>query len=173
MGCGKTTVGKELRRLLGYPLVDMDSVIEKRAGKPITRIFKEQGEDAFREMETALLRELAAGDPARSIISTGGGVVVKEENRALLRRLGFVVWLKVTPETILHRTRRSRTRPLLNTPDAPVRVRNLLAEREPWYRECARLTVATAGLESDEVAAGILQSARLFFATGENPPCAP
>ena len=75
MGCGKSTVGRELHQRLGYPLVDMDQVIEERAGKPITAIFADDGEAAFRDMETALLRELNDPDAPRRIISTGGGVV--------------------------------------------------------------------------------------------------
>jgi shikimate kinase len=173
MGCGKSTVGRELRRMLGYPLVDTDSVIEARAGKRITRIFEEDGERAFRDMETELLRELAADRANPRIVATGGGIVVRPENRDLISSLGYVVWLRVPVETILRRTRRSRARPLLNTGDAASRVRMLLSEREPWYRQCAHLPIETAGLESDEVATGILESARFFFSTNDQPPCAP
>src|SRR6188768_2384745 len=90
MGSGKSTVGRELHHRLGYPLVDMDHVIEQRAHKPITAIFADEGEEKFRDMETWLLEEL--GDPAgpRRIISTGGGVVGRAGNRALLRKLGYV-----------------------------------------------------------------------------------
>lgn len=163
MGSGKSTVGRELHQRLGYPLVDMDHVIEQRAGKSITAIFAEEGEDKFREMETMLLREL--NDPAapRRIISTGGGVICREENRTLLRHLGYVVWLHAPTVVILDRTAKSRDRPLLHTDDPAARVEALLAVRKPLYAETAHLKVDTAGLDCGELATGILESARYFF----------
>lgn len=163
MGSGKTTIGRELHQRLGYPMVDMDHLIEQRAGKPITAIFAEEGETTFRDMETALLAELAAADGPRRIISTGGGVVVRPENRELLHHLGCVVWLQAPVDTILERTGRNRERPLLHTEDPAEKIRNLLAERTPWYRETAHFEVDTKGLDSGEIAAGILESARYFF----------
>jgi shikimate kinase len=163
MGCGKTTVGRELQSRLGYPLVDMDHVIEQRAGKPITEIFADEGEPCFRDMETALLRELNADDGVRRIISTGGGVVGRAENRELLRKLGYVVWLHAPEAVILERTCRNRARPLLQTEDPAARIRALMEERRPLYQETANLKLDTAGLHSDEVATGILECARYFF----------
>lgn len=163
MGCGKSTVGRELHHRLGYPLVDMDGVIEQRAGKPIRDIFADEGEPAFRDMESALLAELLAPEEPRRIISTGGGVVAREENRALLRKLGFVVWLHAPIEVILERTARNRDRPLLQGPEAAERARVLLAEREPWYAEAAHLQVDTDDLDFAEISTGILESARYFF----------
>jgi shikimate kinase len=163
MGCGKSTVGRELQQRLGYPLVDMDQVIEQRAGKSITRIFAEDGEAAFRDMETELLREL--GDPSapRRIISTGGGVVGRPENRGLLRGLGYVVWLHAPPAVILERTSKNRSRPLLQTEDPAARIQSLMEERRPLYQETAHLKLDTSGLCCDEVATGILECARYFF----------
>ncbi|MGL4401417.1 MAG: shikimate kinase [Luteolibacter sp.] len=163
MGSGKSTVGRELHHRLGYPLVDMDQVIEQRAGKPIAVIFAEDGEEEFREMETRLLGELHDPGVARRIISTGGGVVGREANRALLRQLGYVVWLHAPIATILDRTAKNRDRPLLHTEDPAARIEALLAERKPWYAEVAHLKVDTAGLDCNELATGILESARYFF----------
>jgi shikimate kinase len=163
MGSGKTTVGRELHQRLGYPLVDMDQVIEQRAGKPITAIFAEAGEEAFREMETRLLEELTDPAAPRRIISTGGGVIGREENRAFLRHLGYVVWLHAPTEVILERTSKNRDRPLLHTDDPAARVEALLATRKPLYAETAHLKVETAGLDCKELATGILESARYFF----------
>ena len=163
MGSGKSTVGRELHHRLGYPLVDMDQVIEQRAGKPITTIFAEDGEEAFREMETRLLEELHDPSAARRIISTGGGVVGRQENRALLRHLGYVVWLHAPPEVILDRTSKNRDRPLLHTDNPAVRIEELLATRQPLYAETAHLKIDTTGLDCKELATGILESARYFF----------
>lgn len=163
MGSGKSTVGRELHQRLGYPLVDMDHVIEQRAGKPITAIFAENGEEAFRDMETRLLEELNDPEAPRRIISTGGGVVGREENRELLRHLGYVVWLHAPIAVILDRTARNRERPLLDTDDPAARVAALMDVRKPLYQSTAHLKVETAGLDCGELATGILESARYFF----------
>lgn len=166
MGCGKSTVGRALQQRLGYPLVDMDQVIEQRAGKPIARIFSEDGEGVFRDMESALLREFGEAGGPRRIISTGGGVVVREENRAQLGRLGYVVWLNAPAEVVWERTSKNRSRPLLQVESPMERIRTLMAEREPLYQQAAHLKLDTAGLCSDEIAAGILECARYFFTRG-------
>ncbi len=163
MGSGKSTVGRELHQRLGYPLVDMDTVIEQRAGKPITEIFAEDGEAAFRDMETKLLEELNEPSTPRRIISTGGGVINRVENRELLRHLGYVVWLNVTAKVALERTGKNKDRPLLATDDPAARVKSLMAEREPYYAEAAHLKIDIMGLDSHEIATGILESARYFF----------
>lgn len=163
MGCGKSTVGRELRQRLGYPLVDMDQEIERKAGRPIGEIFADEGEEYFREMETGVLRELAAAGDRRRIISTGGGVVGREENRRLLRALGYVVWLDAPLPVILERTGKSRHRPLLQTGDPEAKLRELMELRAPLYQETAHLKLDTAGLDSGEISAGILECARYFF----------
>lgn len=163
MGCGKSTVGRELQQRLGYPLVDMDQEIELMAGKPITAIFAEDGEDRFREMETQVLANLAAHPDQRRIISTGGGVIGRPENRRMLRDLGYVVWLDAPAAVILERTGKSRHRPLLQTDDPAEKLRELMALRGPLYQETARLKLDTAGLDCGEIATGILECARYFF----------
>lgn len=163
MGTGKSTVGRELNSRLGYALVDMDQVIERRAGKPISAIFAEDGEDAFREMETRLLAELNDPGAPRRIISTGGGVVGREENRALLKQLGYVVWLDAPTGVILERTGKNKDRPLLQTENPGEKIDALMSVRKPLYEEAAHLKVDTAGLDCGELATGILESARYFF----------
>lgn len=169
MGSGKSTVGRELQQRLGYPLVDMDQVIEQRAGKPITAIFEDQGEPVFREMETALLRELADPAAPRRIISTGGGVVGSEENRALLRSMGYVVWLDAPVGVIVERTSKSRQRPLLHVVNPEEKIRALMETRQPLYQETAHLKLDTAGLDSGELATGILECARYYFSQCKEP----
>jgi shikimate kinase len=163
MGSGKSTVGRELHHRLGYPLVDMDHVIEGRVRKPITAIFAEDGEEAFRDMETHLLEELKDPLAPRRIISTGGGVVGRAENRELLKQLGYVVWLNAPVAVILERTGRNRDRPLLHTDDPAARIEALMEVRRPLYQESSHLKVETAGLDCGELATGILESARYFF----------
>ncbi|MES2437820.1 MAG: shikimate kinase [Verrucomicrobiota bacterium] len=163
MGSGKSTVGRELHHRLGYPLVDMDHVIEQRAGKSIAAIFAGEGEEAFREMEAKLLEELNDPGAPRRIISTGGGVIGRKTNRDLLRHLGYVVWLHAPVGTILERTGKNRDRPLLHGDDPKARIEALLEVRKPLYQETAHLKVETADLDCGELATGILESARYFF----------
>lgn len=163
MGSGKSTVGRELHQKLGYHLTDMDQLIEESMGKKITEIFKEEGEQAFRDFETLQLMEIAKQTEKRHIVSTGGGIVIRPENRQLLRKLGYVVWLHAPESVILERTSRSRDRPLLNQGDAAEKISELLGKRTPWYEEASHLKVDTAGLDSSEIATGILESARYHF----------
>jgi len=164
MGCGKTTVGRKLQDLLGYPFLDTDQLIEARTGKTIPEIFARDGEAAFRDLETRVLDELAAQTTARQIIATGGGIVIRPANRELLRNLGCVVWLRAPVATILQRVSRNHDRPLLQTADQRASVETLLAERMPLYQATSHLEIETHGLTCREVACGILESARYFFA---------
>jgi shikimate kinase len=169
MGCGKSTVGRKLQAMLGYPLLDTDHLIEACAGRSINEIFAAEGEPAFRAMESEVLAELASQTQERRIIATGGGIVTRAENRELLRKLGFVVWLRAPVATLLQRVARNQERPLLHTADQRGRVESLLAERTPLYQESAHLEVETEGLTCHEVACGILESARYYFAGDHRP----
>ncbi len=166
MGCGKTTVGRELSKLLGMPFLDMDAVIEEQIGKPIPMIFQEEGEAHFRALETALLRYLlneggiGAGVP---IISTGGGVVLREENRSILRRLGFCVWLNVEVPTLLARTARSNNRPLLNNPNRRATLDALAIQRSPLYAETAHLQLDSTQMDINAVVNHVAAACRDFF----------
>ncbi|MBB5353194.1 shikimate kinase [Haloferula luteola] len=163
MGCGKTTIGRILARMLGCPFVDLDQLIEEKAGTTISSIFAERGEPYFRLVEAAILHELAAPGPQR-VISTGGGIITRRRSRRLLKQLGYVVWLQAPVEIILDRTRRNRDRPLLETEDPKSRIQALLDHRQPHYREVADLEIDTSGLDPEETACGILESARYHFA---------
>jgi shikimate kinase len=161
MGTGKTTIGKRVARSLGYRFVDTDQLIAKKAGKGIPAIFADEGEEAFRQLETEVLRECAAGE--RQVISTGGGIVTRPENRELLMASGYVVWLKAAPDTIYQRVRRSRDRPLLRTPDPQATIAELLGQRNGLYEASQHLTIVTDGLTPEETAFGVSESAQLVL----------
>ena len=165
MGCGKTTIARVLGRMLGMPVVDLDQLIEEKAGLPIPRIFAEKGESWFRLLEAAVLQELSAPGQPR-IISTGGGIITRKRSRALLKQLGYVVWLQAPVEVIVERTSRNRDRPLLETADPRARIEALLGERQPLYQAAADLVIDTQGLDPEETACGIIESARYHFAHG-------
>jgi shikimate kinase len=157
-GTGKTTVARLLARELGWEWVDADVEIELRAGKSIVAIFADDGEPAFRDLESRVLAELAARD--RLVIATGGGVVQREENRRVLRSGGKVVWLKASPETILARVAADCTttdrRPQLTTAGGRAEVIELLQRRTPLYQECADWEIDTEAKQPAEIAAEVL-----------------
>lgn len=145
MGSGKSTVAARLSEKLGLPLIDTDAEIERRAGKTISSIFAEEGEEAFRDMETECLkqiRRLQEKEPGDRVISLGGGMPVREENRALLKEIGTVIYLKAEPELLIRRLEKETgSRPMLSGKDLAERVLNLLGEREEAYMEAADVVI--------------------------------
>jgi shikimate kinase len=133
MGTGKSSVGRMAAHQLGYEFVDTDEVLEKRAGKPVSRIFTEDGEPAFREMERQLVLEME--DWRKKVIATGGGLGGNFDNLASLKRHALVICLWATAEAIWQRVRHQSHRPLLQDPDPLARIRQLLEQRTPCYRE--------------------------------------
>lgn len=133
MGTGKSSVGRLAADTLHFAFLDTDRVIEARAGKPVTDIFQQDGEPAFREWERRVVEELTRR--TRTVIATGGGLPTIEGNLTSLKTHALVVCLWASPELILERTRGHNHRPLLNEPDPLAKIRSLLAQREPYYRQ--------------------------------------
>lgn len=139
MGSGKTSVGRELRRITGYPLIDMDEEIVRRAGMPVTELFATKGEDYFRALETEVLRDVARRDLA--VISCGGGVSLREENRKIMKDAGHTVFLNVSPETVLKRLENDTTRPLLHSHKDVSYIAEMMKDRLPHYRAAADMEI--------------------------------
>jgi shikimate kinase len=150
MGSGKSTVGRLVAQALGAPFVDLDELVEADAQMKVSDIFSAHGEEAFRAMESAGLGSLASHDP--SVVACGGGVVLRAENRATLKALGKVVYLKVTAGEAVARIGDATTRPLLTGPGGALAATSLLAARERLYESVADLTVETVGSSAGEVA---------------------
>jgi shikimate kinase len=142
MGAGKTTIGRRAAELLGLPFFDLDHAIEEHCGADIPLIFELEGESGFRHRESALLAEFAARDGIA--LATGGGAVLAEDNRRLLKQRGFVVYLETTIDDQLKRLARDRKRPLLAAPDRRERLQALATQRDPLYRDVADFTLAPA-----------------------------
>ena len=140
-GSGKSTVGRQLARRISLPFFDSDHVIEQRLGCSIREFFEREGEDRFRDIEAAVIDELTAGPTC--VLSTGGGSVLRPENRERLNHRGTVVYLRSTPEEIFRRLRHDRNRPLLQVADPQQRLRDLCAVRDPLYRETAHFVIET------------------------------
>lgn len=139
-GSGKSTVGRQLARRLQLPFSDSDHVIEQRLGCPIREFFEREGEDRFRDVEEQVLDELTQQP---GVLSTGGGAVLRENNRVHLQSRGKVVYLKSTPEELFRRLRHDTQRPLLQVADPLQRLRDLYAARDPLYRETAHFIIET------------------------------
>ncbi len=154
MGAGKSTVGRLLARRLSKRFVDTDHEIEKRNGVTIPVIFEIEGEDGFRRREQEVLTDLAQEQGL--VLSTGGGIVLRPENREALRNHGFVVYLNARPELLAERTKHDRSRPLLNVEDPLSRLRQLYAVRDPLYRDVAHAVVETGRGAPQQVVQAIL-----------------
>ena len=154
MGAGKTTIGRILARTLGYRYCDSDKVIETKAGKTVSEIFSSQGESRFRELESETLNSLAGKE--KQVIATGGGAVMREENREAMKKGGVTVYLKAPVSVIWERIRLSKTRPLLNVDNPLEAAEELLQKRAPFY-ESADLTIDTEKLTPEEAASEIIK----------------
>lgn len=146
MGAGKSTVARRLARRFHIASIDIDTYIERMEGKKTTEIFAEIGEEGFRDREEQVLKELSTHEP--SFISCGGGIVKRKANRDLLKRTGFVIYLKVNVDEAVDRISNPATRPLLSDLD---NARKLNKERMPLYYESADVTLSTAGKASGHV----------------------
>lgn len=136
MGVGKTTVGRRLARELQRPFADADEQLELRAGRTIPAIFRDDGEQAFRRLESEVLADLL-GRPDPLVVAAGGGVVTRPENRALLGRRAFVVWLRAPPGFLAARADATHRPLLAGDPDPAATLERLIAARTPLYEEAA------------------------------------
>jgi shikimate kinase len=141
MGAGKTTIGKLLAKHLGKSFYDTDHEIEKRTGVKIPVIFELEGEAGFRKREAAIIHELS--ELQNIVMATGGGAIISDENRALLRQNGTVIYLRANVNELWHRTRNDKHRPLLQNVDIRAKLEQLYAERNPLYTQTAQLIFDT------------------------------
>jgi shikimate kinase len=164
MGAGKSSVGRCLQKRTGLALLDMDEMVAAKFGSSISRIFEEHGEEKFRDAETEVLRGLARSAGQRhssggekSIVVTGGGIVLREENIDLLQRLGTIVWLDAEAEILFERASTKGNRPLLETENPRKTFSQLLEARRPLYAKIANVRIDTSGRNEEEVAKEILE----------------
>lgn len=156
MAAGKTTLGLQLADRLGFTFADSDREIVERAGVDIATIFDFEGEEGFRQREHRILDELTQRDDI--VVATGGGAVLRADNRELLRARGVVVFLAIGVDEQLRRTRRDRSRPLLQAADRRARLNQLARERDPLYQSVAHVTVRTDGRRSRQTLERLLEA---------------
>jgi shikimate kinase len=155
MGAGKSTIGRQLASQLGMPFHDSDHEIEVRTGVDIPLIFELEGEAGFRKREAAIIDELT--QLPGIVLATGGGAILDPVNREHLKTRGHVIYLHASVNQQLKRTRKDRNRPLLQTADPRAKLEELMAIREPLYRETAGLVIETDGMRVRDVVKRIMQ----------------
>jgi len=155
MGAGKTTIGKQLAKTLNKQFVDSDREIENHTGASIPLIFELEGEEGFRKREREMIDQLTQRHD--TVLATGGGAVLNEDNRRWLGERGVVVYLHATVEQLLERTRMDRNRPLLQTEDPEARLRELMEIRDPLYREVADIIVDTGSTSVRQVVQELIE----------------
>jgi len=157
MGCGKSSIGRRLAARLGQEFLDSDELITKAAGgRSISDLFAEEGEEAFRIRETDVLRGLSSS--TGFVLATGGGAILREENRLILSALGRVVWLHADTDTLYERASRNRKRPLLQVENPRTTFNALLESRLPVYRSAAEVAVDASGLSHDQTVEAIVRA---------------
>lgn len=154
MGVGKSSVGRSLHRRTTLAFHDTDEIVTSKFGMPISEIFSKHGENKFREAETEALQALPTREAV--VIVTGGGIVLREENLGLLKRLGAVVWLEADEKTLFKRASRAGNRPLLQRKNPRKAFTKMLRARLPLYAKVADIRVDTSVLTNEEVAVAIL-----------------
>lgn len=159
MGCGKSTVGYRLSYKLKKCLIDTDQLIEHREGMSISEMFKQKGENYFRQKETECLHSLHQELGSR-IVSLGGGTPVREENRAIIKSLGKVVYLKASPDTIYSRVKHDTKRPLLQCENPKARIEAVLTERNPIYESVADIVIEVDGKHIKQVVQEVAEAVK-------------
>ena len=159
-GAGKSTVGKHLAGHLQAAFFDLDEVIQERAGADIPWIFDVEGEAGFRDRETAVINDFASIDNV--VIATGGGVVLRPQNRSVMSSASTVVYLEASLSTLVSRTEGKTKRPLLVGEDARQVLQEIMVVREPLYREVADITVVSTGDSAKRLAGVIAKKLKTF-----------
>jgi len=157
MGVGKTSVGMQLAKDLGYTFVDTDTLIEADQKITITEIFSTFGEPYFRDVETRIIRQILEDE--KQIVSTGGGAVIRDENRAAFKKAGIVICLTARPEVILERIKHETHRPLLRTSNPMAKIKELLDSRAKFYSQ-ADLIIDTSEKSADDAVREIKEKVR-------------
>ena len=155
MGSGKTSIGKRLSKMMKFDFIDTDHLIENRTGVDIPTIFEHEGEAGFRKRENKILQELS--DTRATVIGTGGGIIISDENREIIRNLGFVVYLTASIKELVYRTEQDKSRPLIKSNNAQEIITNLIKERQKYYEKTANFKISTDNYDTVKISKIIIK----------------
>ncbi|ART50487.1 shikimate kinase [Acidovorax carolinensis] len=171
-GSGKSTVGRQLAHRAGVPFIDLDHRLEKMIGTTIRSFFETQGEARFRDLEAQVLAEVTQ-QPGGMVLSTGGGAVLRAENREVLRQFGNVLYLRASPEEIYKRVKHDKTRPLLQGGNPMEKLRELYAVRDPLYRETAHYVIETGRPSVSTLVSMVMMQLEMAHSAAVSAPASP
>ena len=154
MGSGKTSIGKKMSKMIKFDFIDTDALIEQKTGVDIPTIFEHEGEKGFRDRESKVLKEIS--NSKDTVIGTGGGIIISKENREIIKRLGFIVYLTASIKELVYRTEHDRNRPLIKNEDAESTIKVLISERERFYEDCADIKISTDDYDATKISKMII-----------------
>jgi shikimate kinase len=141
MGSGKTSIGKKLSKMMKFNFIDTDHLIEEKTGVDIPTIFEHEGESGFRKRENKILEDIS--NIENSVLGTGGGIIILEENRKIIKNMGFIVYLTASIKELVYRTEQDRNRPLIKDGDTKKKIEEILKEREKIYENISNIIIST------------------------------
>ena len=156
MGAGKTSIGKKLSSLIKFTFFDTDNLIEEKTGVNIPTIFEHEGEEGFRTRETKILKEIS--NNTNTVIGTGGGIILLPENRQIIKKMGFVVYLTASIKELVYRTEYDKNRPLITNENAENQIKNILNERTEYYENTSNITINTDNYDTVKLSKIIIKS---------------
>ena len=160
MGAGKTSIGKKLSNLIKFTFIDTDNLIEEKTGVNIPTIFEHEGEEGFRARETKILEEIS--NNTNTVIGTGGGIILLPENRQIIKKMGFVVYLIASIKELVYRTGYDKNRPLITDDNTESQIKNILNERTEYYENTSNITINTDNYDTVKLSKSIIKSYKTY-----------
>lgn len=156
MGSGKTSIGKKLSRMMKFDFIDTDHLIEDKTGVDISTIFEHEGETGFRKRENKILESIS--NIENTIVGTGGGIILSEENRLIIKNMGFIVYLTASIKELVSRTEQDKNRPLIKNGDAEIKIIEILKEREKYYKNTSNIKLSTDNYDTVKLSKIIIKN---------------
>jgi shikimate kinase len=156
MGSGKTSIGKKLSKMMKFNFIDTDHLIEEKTGVDIPTIFEHEGESGFRKRENKILEDIS--NVENSVLGTGGGIIILEENRKIIKNMGFIVYLTASIKELVYRTEQDRNRPLIKDGDTKKKIEEILKEREKIYENISNIKISTDNYDTVKLSKIIIKN---------------
>ena len=155
MGSGKTSIGKKLSKMMKFNFIDTDHLIEEKTGVDIPTIFEHEGEAGFRKRESNILREISSLES--TVIGTGGGIIISEDNREIIKKLGYIVYLTASIKELVYRTEQDKNRPLIKGYNSKKIITDLIDQREKYYENISNIKISTDNYDTVKISKIIIK----------------